>query len=71
LDLIVPVWQDVTMPEPGPGQIRIRVMAAGVSPTDPKSAALGANGQLSKLIMLGKAATGARIAATERQASRP
>ena len=28
------VWQD--MPMPGPGQVRIRVMAAGVSPTDPK-----------------------------------
>ena len=24
------------MPEPGPGQVRIRVKAAGVSPTDPK-----------------------------------
>ena len=24
------------MPEPGPGQVRIRIKAAGVSPTDPK-----------------------------------
>ncbi len=24
------------MPEPGPGQVRIRVKCAGVSPTDPK-----------------------------------
>ena len=24
------------MPEPGPGQVRLRVKAAGVSPTDPK-----------------------------------
>ena len=30
------VWTDVPIPEPGPSQIRIRVMAAGVSPTDPK-----------------------------------
>src|SRR6201981_1428790 len=30
------VWTDVPMPEPGPGQVRMRVMAAGVSPTDPK-----------------------------------
>src|SRR5579864_9178708 len=30
------VWKDVALPEPGPGQVRIRVMAAGVSPTDPK-----------------------------------
>src|SRR5579864_8578313 len=30
------VWSDVAMPEPGPGQVRIRVKAAGVSPTDPK-----------------------------------
>ena len=30
------VWTDVQMPEPGPGQVRIRVKAAGVSPTDPK-----------------------------------
>jgi len=30
------VWSDVPMPEPGPGQVRIRIMAAGVSPTDPK-----------------------------------
>jgi NADPH:quinone reductase-like Zn-dependent oxidoreductase len=29
-------WRYVPMPEPGPGQVRIRVMAAGVSPTDPK-----------------------------------
>jgi NADPH:quinone reductase-like Zn-dependent oxidoreductase len=30
------VWSDVPMPEPGPGQVPIRVNAAGVSPTDPK-----------------------------------
>jgi NADPH:quinone reductase-like Zn-dependent oxidoreductase len=30
------IWSPVAMPEPGPGQIRIRVLAAGVSPTDPK-----------------------------------
>jgi NADPH:quinone reductase-like Zn-dependent oxidoreductase len=30
------VWSPVAMPEPGPGQIRIRVHAAGVSPTDSK-----------------------------------
>jgi len=30
------VWGDVAMPEPGPGQVRIRIKAAGVSPTDPK-----------------------------------
>ena len=30
------VWSDVSMPEPGPGQVRIRIKAAGVSPTDPK-----------------------------------
>src|ERR1700758_4493251 len=30
------VWSDVPMPEPGRGQVRIRVRAAGVSPTDPK-----------------------------------
>ncbi|HEY0693318.1 MAG TPA: NADP-dependent oxidoreductase [Kribbella sp.] len=30
------VWSDVPMPEPGPGQVRICVKAAGVSPTDPK-----------------------------------
>ena len=30
------VWSDVSMPEPGPGQVRIRVKAAGISPTDPK-----------------------------------
>ena len=30
------VWSPVAMPEPGPGQIRIRVRAAGVSPTDLK-----------------------------------
>jgi NADPH:quinone reductase-like Zn-dependent oxidoreductase len=30
------VWQEVPMSEPGPNQVRIRVKAAGVSPTDPK-----------------------------------
>lgn len=30
------VWRDVSMPQPGPGQVRIRIKAAGVSPTDPK-----------------------------------
>lgn len=30
------VWRDVPMPMPGSGEIRIRVKAAGVSPTDPK-----------------------------------
>ena len=30
------VWTDVPMPEPGSGQVRIRIKAAGVSPTDPK-----------------------------------
>ncbi|HXA31382.1 MAG TPA: NADP-dependent oxidoreductase [Acidimicrobiales bacterium] len=30
------VWSDVLLPEPGPGQVRIRIKAAGVSPTDPK-----------------------------------
>ncbi len=25
------VWRDVALPEPGPGQVRIRVKAAGVS----------------------------------------
>ena len=30
------VWGDVPMSDPGPGQVRIRVEAAGVSPTDPK-----------------------------------
>lgn len=30
------VWRDVPMPVPGPRQVRIRVKAAGVSPTDPK-----------------------------------
>jgi len=30
------VWSEVPMPEPGPGQVRICVKAAGVSPTDPK-----------------------------------
>ena len=30
------VWRDVAMPEPGPGQVRIRVKAAGVSPSDAK-----------------------------------
>ncbi len=29
-------WREVTMPEPGPGQVRIRVKSAGVSPTDLK-----------------------------------
>ena len=29
-------WSEVAMPEPGPGQIRIQVRAAGVSPTDLK-----------------------------------
>jgi NADPH:quinone reductase-like Zn-dependent oxidoreductase len=29
-------WSEVAMPEPGPGQIRIRVHAAGVGPTDLK-----------------------------------
>jgi len=28
------VWRDVSMPEPGPGQVRIHVKAAGVMPTD-------------------------------------
>jgi NADPH:quinone reductase-like Zn-dependent oxidoreductase len=30
------VWSDAPMPEPGRGQVRIRIKAAGVSPTDPK-----------------------------------
>jgi NADPH:quinone reductase-like Zn-dependent oxidoreductase len=30
------VWSDVRLPEPGPGQVRIRVKAAGVGPTDLK-----------------------------------
>jgi NADPH:quinone reductase-like Zn-dependent oxidoreductase len=30
------VWSDVPMPEPGRGQVRIRIESAGVSPTDPK-----------------------------------
>ena len=30
------VWTDVPMPEPGAGPVRIRIKAAGVSPTDPK-----------------------------------
>ena len=30
------VWSLVAMPEPGAGQVRIRIKAAGVSPTDPK-----------------------------------
>ena len=30
------VWQEVPVAEPGPSQVRIRVKAAGVSPTDPK-----------------------------------
>jgi NADPH:quinone reductase-like Zn-dependent oxidoreductase len=29
-------WSEVAVPEPGPGQIRIRVLAAGVGPTDLK-----------------------------------
>jgi NADPH:quinone reductase-like Zn-dependent oxidoreductase len=29
-------WRDVPMPEPGPDQVRIRVISAGVSPTDLK-----------------------------------
>ncbi|MEZ0090819.1 NADP-dependent oxidoreductase [Streptacidiphilus sp. EB129] len=29
-------WSPATMPEPGPGQIRIRVFAAGIGPTDLK-----------------------------------
>ena len=29
-------WSEVAMPEPGPGQVRIRVHAAGVGPTDLK-----------------------------------
>jgi NADPH:quinone reductase-like Zn-dependent oxidoreductase len=29
-------WSPVAMPEPGPGQIRICVHAAGVGPTDLK-----------------------------------
>jgi NADPH:quinone reductase-like Zn-dependent oxidoreductase len=29
-------WSEVVAPEPGPGQIRIRVLAAGVGPTDLK-----------------------------------
>jgi NADPH:quinone reductase-like Zn-dependent oxidoreductase len=29
-------WRNVAMPEPGPGQVRIRVKSAGVSPTDLK-----------------------------------
>jgi NADPH:quinone reductase-like Zn-dependent oxidoreductase len=30
------VWQEVPLVEPGPSEVRIRVKAAGVSPTDPK-----------------------------------
>src|SRR6266542_4821303 len=30
------VWRDVALPEPGRGQVRIRVKAAGVSPSDAK-----------------------------------
>src|SRR6476469_6916128 len=30
------VWSDVPMPEPGAGQVRIRIKAAGGSLTDPK-----------------------------------
>jgi NADPH:quinone reductase-like Zn-dependent oxidoreductase len=29
-------WKEVSIPEPGPGQVRIRVKAAGVGPTDLK-----------------------------------
>ena len=29
-------WKDVQLPEPGPGQVRIRVKSAGVGPTDLK-----------------------------------
>ncbi len=29
-------WSEIAVPEPGPGQIRIRVLAAGVGPTDLK-----------------------------------
>ena len=29
-------WKEVSMPEPGDGEIRIRVQAAGVGPTDAK-----------------------------------
>jgi NADPH:quinone reductase-like Zn-dependent oxidoreductase len=29
-------WREVAMPEPGPGQVRIRVKSAGVGPTDLK-----------------------------------
>jgi NADPH:quinone reductase-like Zn-dependent oxidoreductase len=29
-------WSEVPMPEPGRGQVRLRIEAAGVSPTDPK-----------------------------------
>jgi NADPH:quinone reductase-like Zn-dependent oxidoreductase len=30
------LWSEVPIREPGPGQVRIRIKAAGVSPTDPK-----------------------------------
>jgi len=30
------VWRYIALPEPGPGQVRIRVKAAGVSPIDTK-----------------------------------
>jgi NADPH:quinone reductase-like Zn-dependent oxidoreductase len=30
------IWRDVPLLDPGPGQVRIRVKAAGVGPTDPK-----------------------------------
>ncbi|MGW7426155.1 hypothetical protein ACWGJB_40175 [Streptomyces sp. NPDC054813] len=30
------VWSEVALPAPGPGQIRMRVHAAGVGPTDLK-----------------------------------
>jgi NADPH:quinone reductase-like Zn-dependent oxidoreductase len=43
------VWQEVPMPVAGPGQVRIRVKAAGVSPTDPKIR----RGDLRKVFPLG------------------
>jgi NADPH:quinone reductase-like Zn-dependent oxidoreductase len=30
------VWRNIPLPEPGPGQVRIRVKAGGVSPIDTK-----------------------------------
>ncbi len=30
------VWKETAMPQPGAGQVRIRVRAAGVGPTDAK-----------------------------------